>query len=152
MQEVRRFYPFFPLVGGRVLQPFTWRGHHFAQSAWVLLDLYGTNHDARTWTEPEIFQPDRFRPWQGNPFTLIPHGGGDHWVNHRGAGEWLTIELMKRAVRLLTPQMQYTVPAQDLSINLRQLPALPKSRFIIAQVRATPPAQESFSWRWAGLG
>ena len=45
VQEVRRFYPLFPAVGGRVQKPFDWRGHHFAEGTWVILDLYGTNHD-----------------------------------------------------------------------------------------------------------
>src|SRR3954454_612385 len=42
VQEVCRFYPFFPGVGGRVQRAFDWRGHHFAKGAWVLLDIYGT--------------------------------------------------------------------------------------------------------------
>jgi fatty-acid peroxygenase len=31
VQEVRRFYPFFPFVSGRVLTEFAWRGHRFAR-------------------------------------------------------------------------------------------------------------------------
>lgn len=135
VQEVRRFYPFFPVVGGRVLQPFAWRGHHFAQGDWVLLDLYGTNHDPRIWQEPATFQPERFRQWNGSPFTLIPQGGGDYSVNHRCAGEWLTLVLMHQAVHLLTTAMRYTVPAQDLTVNPAKMPALPQSRFIIANVQ-----------------
>ncbi len=72
VQEVRRFYPFFPFVGGRVSNEFDWRGRHFAEGAWVLLDLFGTNHDARIWEEPEAFRPDRFRRWGGSAFDFIP--------------------------------------------------------------------------------
>jgi cytochrome P450 len=72
VQEVRRFYPFFPMVGGRSLEEFEGRGHRFEKGAWVLLDLCGTNHDARIWNNPERFQPERFLNWQGNPYTLIP--------------------------------------------------------------------------------
>jgi fatty-acid peroxygenase len=60
VQEVRRFYPFFPMVGGRSLEEFEWRGHRFEKGSWVLLDLCGTNHDARIWNNPERFQPERF--------------------------------------------------------------------------------------------
>ncbi len=49
VQEVRRFYPFFPLVAGRVRNEFEWRGQHFRKGTWVLLDLYSTNHDPRSW-------------------------------------------------------------------------------------------------------
>jgi cytochrome P450 len=38
VQEVRRFYPFFPLVGGRARKDFEWRGHRFEEGTWVLLD------------------------------------------------------------------------------------------------------------------
>jgi len=137
VQEVRRFYPFFPLVAGRVLEPFAWRGHRFARGDWVLLDLYGTDHDSRIWGDPEAFRPDRFRDWDGSAFNLIPQGGGDHLLNHRCAGEWVTIALMKRAVQLLTA-MRYEVPEQDLRIELSRMPALPRSGFVISRVERRP--------------
>ena len=136
-QEVRRFYPFFPLVAGRALRAFDWRGHHFVAGSWVLLDLYGTNHDARTWEDPGAFRPERFRQWDGSAFNFIPQGGGDHETGHRCPGEWITIALIKRALRLLTTAMRYDVPEQDLRIDLARLPAIPRSRFVITNVRPT---------------
>jgi len=137
VQEVRRFYPFFPFVGGRVLDDFEWRGRRFAKGAWVLLDLYGTNHDTRVWYEPGAFRPERFHRWDGSAFNFIPQGGGDHHDNHRCAGEWVTIELMKRTVHLLTEEMQYDVPEQDLRIDTSRMPTIPKSRLVISNVRHT---------------
>ena len=136
VQEVRRFYPFFPLVGGRVREPFEWRTHRFAKDAWVLLDLYGTNHDERIWEHPEAFRPERFDHWDGSAFNFIPQGGGDYDTNHRCPGEWITIELMKQAVSLLTTAVQYEeVPEQDLRLNLSRMPAIPKDHFTIYHVR-----------------
>jgi fatty-acid peroxygenase len=135
VQEVRRFYPFFPAVGGRVREEFHWRGHHFTEGTWVLLDLYGTNHDPRIWGDPGVFRPERFRDWDGSAFNFIPQGGGGHQDTHRCAGEWLTIELMKRAVRLLTTAMRYEVPEQDLTIDLSRMPAIPRSRLVISNVQ-----------------
>jgi fatty-acid peroxygenase len=135
VQEVRRFYPFFPLIAGRVLNEFDWRGHHFAKGAWVFLDIYGTNHDVRTWEEPAAFRPERFRQWDGSAYTFIPQGGGDHLHGHRCPGEWITIELMKTAVSLLLSEMKYDVPNQDLRIDLSRMPAIPGSRFVIDNVR-----------------
>jgi len=137
VQEVRRFYPFFPFVGGRALEDFGWRGRRFARGTWVLLDLYGTNHDPRIWRDPEVFRPERFREWDGSPFGFVPQGGGDHHRDHRCAGEWITIELVKGAVRRLTGSMQYEVPDQDLSIDLSRMPTTPASRFVISGVRPT---------------
>lgn len=135
VQEVRRFYPFFPLVGGRARNEFDWRGHHFAQGDWVLLDLYGTDHDPRIWPEPDTFRPERFRRWDASAFNFIPQGAGDHYRGHRCPGEWITIEVMKQAVRLLTTAMHYDVPEQDLRIDLSEMPARPKSGFVIRNVR-----------------
>src|SRR5918993_1017401 len=41
VHEVRRFYPFIPLIGGKVLASFEWRGHRFAPGDWALMDIYG---------------------------------------------------------------------------------------------------------------
>ena len=101
----------------------------------MLLDLFGTDHDARTWDEPEAFRPERFRDWDESPFGFIPQGGGDHATNHRCAGEWVTIALMEQAVGVLARRIRYDVPPQDLTIDERRLPALPKSRVLIENVR-----------------
>lgn len=135
VQEVRRFYPLFPLVAGRARSPFVWRDHRFERGSWVILDLYGTNHDPSAWEEPERFWPERFRRWDGNPFNFIPQGAGSHDDTHRCAGEWITIELLKAATRLLATGMRYDVPEQDLSVDLGRIPAAPASGFVIRNVR-----------------
>jgi len=134
VQEVRRFYPFFPSVGGRARHGFDWRGTHFPPGTWVLLDLYGTNHDQRIWGDPQAFRPERFRNWDHSPFNFIPQGGGEMATGHRCAGERITVELTKTAARLLVTVMEYDVPEQDLRIDLARIPAIPKSRFAIANV------------------
>ena len=135
VHEVRRFYPFILFVGGKVLAPFEWRGHRFAPGDWALMDIYGTNRDPRHWDAPERFSPERFRRWDGDPFTFIPQGGGDHRDGHRCPGEWITIEQMKAIVPILANEMRYEVPPQDLTISLNRLPALPRSRFVMKGVR-----------------
>ncbi|MEG6551979.1 cytochrome P450, partial [Desulfocurvibacter africanus] len=135
VQEVRRFYPFFPFVAARVSKPFDWQGYHFPEGARALLDLYGTDHDPRAWDDPETFRPERFLTWDGSPFNFISQGGGDHYENHRCPGEWITIELMKEAVRLLVMSMDYIVPQQDLTVSMTRMPTMPQSGFVIADVR-----------------
>lgn len=135
LNEVRRYYPFFPAAVARVRRAFSWHDVEFTEGARVMLDLYGTNHDARLWPEPEQFRPERFVGWPGDPFTLIPQGGGDVATGHRCPGEFLTIELMKSATRFLARRISYDVPAQDLSISLSRIPAQPASRFVIENAR-----------------
>src|SRR5690606_31064105 len=127
VQEVRRLFPFFPFVGGKVMEPFDWRGHRFDEGDWVLLDLYGTNHDPRLWQDPDTFRPERFQARTPGSADLVPQGGGDHRTGHRCAGEWATIALMKSALRMLTREMDYAVPKQDLSVDLARVPARPAS-------------------------
>jgi fatty-acid peroxygenase len=135
VQEVRRYYPFFPVIGGRVRHPFIWRGHAFKTNDWVLLDLYGTDHDQGVWRQPHEFRPERFRAWQGDPNSLIPQGGGPYDTGHRCPGEGITIALMTQAVRMLTLEMSYSVPPQDLAIRLDRMPALPNGGFVVANIR-----------------
>lgn len=135
VQEVRRFYPFFPFVAARVRKKFEWKGYRFSRRTLVLLDLYGTNHDSRLWESPDEFRPERFRRWSGSAFNFIPQGGGNYYRNHRCPGERVTIELMKKAVEILTGSMSYDIPRQDLRISLSRIPAIPRSRFVINNVR-----------------
>ncbi|MEV4826225.1 cytochrome P450 [Micromonospora sp. NPDC049274] len=135
VQEVRRYYPFFPMAAARVRRSFDWEGHHFPRGRRVLLDLYGTNHHPALWPEPELFRPERFAGRHVDPFELIPQGGGDHTTGHRCAGEWITVDLMKRAVTNLTGGMRYDVPPQDLTLDLRRMPALPPSGLTLTNIR-----------------
>ena len=134
VQEVRRFYPFFPAVLARVGREFEWNGCRFPRGQRVMLDLYGTNHDPRAWDAPEEFRPERFRRRDGSPFNFIPQGGGDHDLNHRCPGEWITIEIMKASSRFLASRIRYDVPDQDLRIAFSRPPAVPRSRFVITNV------------------
>ncbi|MEU5914693.1 cytochrome P450 [Micromonospora sp. NPDC047527] len=135
VQEVRRYYPFFPSAAARVRRSFDWAGHHFPRGRRVLLDLYGTNHHPALWLEPELFRPERFAGRRVDPFELVPQGGGDYATGHRCAGEWITIDLMKRAVTNLTSAMTYDVPPQDLTLDLRRMPALPPSGMTLTNIR-----------------
>jgi fatty-acid peroxygenase len=135
ISEVRRYYPFFPAVPARVLKPFHWGGHDFPRNRRVMLDLHGTNHDERVWQDPETFRPQRFLRWQGDAYAFVPQGGGGHQVQHRCPGEWITIALMRTALECFTQEISYNVPPQDLSVDATRLPALPRSRFVINEVR-----------------
>jgi fatty-acid peroxygenase len=129
VQEVRRFYPFFPFAAGRVRQTFDWRGYTFPEGTRTLLDLYGTNHDARHWGDPEVFRPERFLGRPDNPFDFIPQGGGDPFRHHRCAGEGPTLALMEVATDFLLNRVRYEVPPQDLTLDLARMPAIPPSGF-----------------------
>lgn len=128
VQEVRRFYPFFPFAAARVRTDFTWQNHEFEKGTLVLLDLYGTNRHPDDWAEPESFQPERFANWDGSLYSLVPQGGGEYQTGHRCAGEWVTLAVLTESLDFLVNVANYTLPEQDLSFSLSEIPSLPKSR------------------------
>lgn len=135
VQEVRRVYTFFPFVAARTRKDFVWNDYHFPKGNRVLLDLYGTNHDPRSWESPRVFDPERFQGDTVNAYNFIPQGGGEHATNHRCPGEWFAVSLMTLAVKQLIHQITYEVPQQDLSIDWSRMPIRPASGFIISQIK-----------------
>ncbi|WP_299818379.1 cytochrome P450 [uncultured Jannaschia sp.] len=129
VQEVRRTYPFFPALVARARVRTVWREHAIPAGRLVAFDIWGTNRDPAAWDDPDAFRPVRFRDWQGDPFTLIPQGGGAHATNHRCPGEWVTEDLMLAATRTLLDRVDWSaLPPQDLSLDMRDLPGLPRDR------------------------
>ena len=135
VQEVRRFYPFTPYVAAQAKKSFLWKRYYIKKGTLVLLDIYGTNHDARLWSDPYDFIPERFDHWAENPFTFMPQGGGDISTGHRCAGEMVTTEVMKVSLDFIANHLAYRVPRQNLSYCLSRIPTLPKSRFKMNRVR-----------------
>ena len=135
VQEVRRHYPFFPAVVARVRVPFEWRGLHFPQGMRALLDIHGTNHDPRAWHDAQAFRPER---WIGAPprgSAFVAQGGGDVATQHRCPGEDIALRLMLLAVEMLTSRLRYdVVRPQDLRLDMRRLPALPREGLRIERV------------------
>jgi fatty-acid peroxygenase len=135
VQEVRRYYPFGPFVGARVKNSFLWNNYEFKKGTLVLLDMYGTNHDSRIWNNPNNFDPNRFKDWKGSLFEFIPQGGGDPSKGHRCPGEGITVEVMKATLDFLVNKIEFDIPNQDLNYSLDEMPTLPKSGFVISNIR-----------------
>ncbi|MCM3708958.1 cytochrome P450 [Sporosarcina luteola] len=131
-QEVRRYYPFTPFLGAMVRHDFEWRGYQFSKGDTVLVDVYGTNHDPKSWNGPELFNPKRFLEETVTPYNFVPQGGGDPARGHRCPGEDVTVAIMKASLSFLVNELDYTVvQGQDLTINMNRMPTLPASRMII---------------------
>ena len=133
-QEVRRFYPFAPFIGGLAAERLEWAGRTIRPGTLVLLDLYGQNHDPDLWPRPYVFDPARFRGAPVRPDELVPQGGGDPATGHRCPGEDITLALLS-ALAVLLSGLSYRVPEQDLSIPLHRIPTAPRSGFVIEDVR-----------------
>lgn len=133
-QEVRRFYPFAPFVGGLAAERLEWAGQTITPGTMVLLDLYGLDHDADLWPEPYRFDPSRFLAGPAPADALVPQGGGPV-DGHRCPGEDVTVAVLATVVRFLA-RLPYVVTEQDLRIPLRRIPTAPRSGFVISDVAA----------------
>ncbi|HKO87535.1 MAG TPA: cytochrome P450 [Burkholderiales bacterium] len=134
VDEIRRFYPFFPAVAARVRQDFRWKGILFPEGRRVILDLYGTNHDPRLWQQPEIFEPLRFKITPITPYNFIPQGGADPNTGHRCPGEVITLALMHAAARFFAERMEYRLPPESLQLDMGRMPPVPRNRFLMQRV------------------
>ncbi len=134
IQEVRRFYPFFPFAAALVKRSFIWNDFKFEEGTLTLLDLYGTNHHPSLWESPNEFKPERFTNWVKSPFSFIPQGGGDYFMGHRCAGEWVTIEIMKVSLDFLVKKIKYEIPNQDLSLKMNKMPSIPQNPIILKNI------------------
>jgi fatty-acid peroxygenase len=132
--EVRRFYPFAPLMGAVARRDVPWDGEVIAPGTLVLLDLFGQNHDERLWDGPYAFRPERFVGRPPGEFDLVPQGGGDAVTGHRCPGEDIVVEMLKALVPRLA-SMTYDVPEQDLTIPLETIPTRPRSGVVLRGVR-----------------
>jgi fatty-acid peroxygenase len=141
--EVRRFYPFAPFIGGKAVKDLDWQGQSIPRGSMVIVDLYGQNHDERWWPEPYRFQPERFLNHSIGEFELVPQGGGNPHSGHRCPGEGITIGLLE-ALTLRLAALDYDVPPQDLSIRANRIPARVNSGLVISNV-SVPVASTTVS-------
>lgn len=130
--EVRRRAPFVPALAARPVRDAVVDGVRLVAGRRVLLDVFGTDHDPRAWTDPFRFAPDRFRGRPVDPYELVPQGGGELATGHRCPGEGATTALLRGSVRALAQDLRYDVPAQDLRVSPRRLLGLPRSTFRVS--------------------
>lgn len=119
-QEVRRATPFTPLLAGRVRRPTTLEGVELRPGDFVVLDVWGIDHDPGRWEHPARFDPDRFLDRTPDAFDLVPQGGG-HPSGHRCPGEPLTLLLLDETFRVLSG-LDYRLRG-SADVDLRRMPA-----------------------------
>ena len=100
IQEMRRYYPFFPMLPAFAIQDVEVDGYLIPKDSWVVLDLYGTNHDDRMIETPEVFRISRYLGKEKHisydeEYEMIAQGGGEFKTMHRCAGEWITLHTLR---------------------------------------------------------
>lgn len=136
IQELRRYYPFFPMLPAIALKDVEIDGYLVPKDSWVILDLYGTNHDERTIETPEAFMIKRYVGKAKDisykeEYEMIAQGGGDFRQMHRCAGEWITLHSLRVFSDRLVNYYDFSVPEQDWTIPINQFPTYPNSRVLL---------------------
>jgi len=124
--EVRRTSPFVPALAGLTVA--SWDG--LKRRHRVILDVPGTNHDERTWPEPDRFDPERFGARDIDPFEFVPQGGGDPATGHRCPGEPATVEILDATVEVFA-SMPWEVLDRGHSVD--RIPA--RERLVLRPAR-----------------
>jgi fatty-acid peroxygenase len=137
VQEVRRHYPFFPMLAGRAREGALWRSVRVPAGMRVILDLHGTNHSRRDWAEPDVFLPERWRsfPLQPPP-AFVPQGGANVALGHRCPGEDVAVQLMLLALEMFLQRMRYEPQPRRPPLDFSRLPALPEGGLTIRRPAA----------------
>ncbi len=136
IQEMRRYYPFFPMLPAIAVRDVEIDGYEIPEGSWVVLDLYGSNHDARTVAHPEAFDITRYKDKATSlsyeeEYEMIAQGGGKFREMHRCAGEWITLHSMRVFSDHLVNRYEFSVPEQDWTIPINQFPTYPNSRALL---------------------
>lgn len=136
IEELRRYYPFFPMIPAISIQDVEVDGYIIPKDSWVVLDIYGTNHDTRSMEDADTFKVDRFvgktkKVSYDEEYEMIAQGGGDFRKMHRCAGEWITLHTLRVFSDKLINDYSFSVPEQDWTIPMDQFPTYPHSKVLL---------------------
>ena len=132
-QEVRRFYPFVPLLPAFARTDFEFQGEQVAQGERILIDIYNTDKDPSTWERAEEFDPARFLGVEDYEAieTFVPHGGGDVATGHRCPGEKIAISSLATMTAALASD-GVTILDQGLDVDYSVMPTKPSGALVTA--------------------
>ncbi|OJG81961.1 cytochrome P450 [Enterococcus pallens] len=133
IQEMRRYYPFFPMLPAFAVKDVEVDGYLIPKDSWVVLDIYGTNHDERTIETPDVFRLKRYVGKEKHisydeEYEMIAQGGGKFNEMHRCAGEWITLHTMRVFSDQLVNKYTFSIPEQDWEIPMNSFPTFPNSK------------------------
>ncbi|MEL7350162.1 MAG: cytochrome P450 [Cyanobacteria bacterium J06560_5] len=118
LKEVERQYP--PVGGGfrKVVKPFTFNGYHVPAGWLALYRIDAAHRDERCYSEPEVFDPDRFSPERAEQkrydYSLVGFGGGPRVCLGMAFAK---LEMKIMAAQLLRRYQWQLAPDQNLTLN-----------------------------------
>lgn len=122
-QEVRRLYPFVPMLPAVAITDTEIQGCPVRKDERVIIDVYGTNTDPNEWENPSSFSPDRFLSRDDlksqadyeRITAFIPQGGADVYTGHRCPGEKIAVSaLTSMVMALCQPDVVLSTDPSDI--------------------------------------
>ena len=139
-QEVRRVYPFVPMLPALATTDFEVSGCPVREGQRVLLDLHGTDTDPNHWPDAGTFDPERFLGVDDAEQleAFIPHGGAGVRTGHRCPGEKIAVTALSAAVAALCrPEVRISDDPDDLTLPWTTMLTRPATG---VRVRCSRPA------------
>jgi fatty-acid peroxygenase len=136
--ELRRSYPFVPVLAARARSSMTWQGHRLPQGHRLVLDIWGTNHFEMRWPAPDEFRPERFVDQTFSAYDFVPQGGGEPLEGHRCPGEPATVQILARCGQRLA-DLDYEIAPADRRFSMRRMPTRPPSGPSLRRPASAPP-------------
>lgn len=126
-QEVRRFYPFVPVLPATVTRDVEFDGVQLSSDDTVFIDIRRTLTDPEAWDHGDVFDPERFlEPGTADREDFVPHGGGDVATGHRCPGEKIAVRVLA-VVAAGVSDPAVTIDPEGLEFSLRRFPTRPPS-------------------------
>lgn len=145
VQEAKRFTPVVPLSFGTAKTTFEVGGYTIPEGTMLYWAPYAHNQDAAVYESPRTFDPDRYgegRAEHGkHAFAFAPQGMGAP-NGHKCAGVDYSTLLIQVFAAVVLRDYTFSLPEQDLTLNLAQIPPEPKSNLQVAFERGADDAKE----------
>lgn len=133
--ELRRWYPFAPLLAGRTREELG----PLPPGSFLVLDILGTNRDPRLWEHPDRFEPARFLEREPGAYDFVPQGGGFVEQGHRCPGGPIAEALLETTLPHLA-RLDYDLGPDADEVRRDRIPSLPRDRvrLILREPDLTP--------------
>lgn len=109
--ETLRMYPPVWIMARKSKKEDRLESYHLPANATILINIYGINHDPKTWKDPEKFDPERFLGsiLASHPFQFIPFGAGKRAC----IGNSLAMIVMKTVIIRLIQKYDFSLPPSN---------------------------------------
>lgn len=133
-QEVRRMFPFVPMLPAFARTDFEHAGEQVKEGDRILIDILNTNVDPNSWERADQFDPERFLGVDFEQITsFVPQGGMDVATGHRCPGEKIAVSSLASTIAALC-EPQVEILPDGLDFSWTEMPTRPASGGL---VRAT---------------